>query len=136
MDSEASVFGAADGLTLVIGLIMGLYRTPHFLIQAAVSGGLAELVGMSAGYWLSHKRTHVMAALTCGVASCLGCIIPSLPYTAMKGPAALLAALGIAVVVGGLIAYLRPEHGWLAIVETYGILIGAGLLTFGVSYFI
>jgi uncharacterized membrane protein len=43
------VFGAADGLTVALGLVGSLPRQPAALVHAAFGAGLAELVGMTGG---------------------------------------------------------------------------------------
>ena len=48
-------FGAADGVTISLGLVVSLTGQPRALFYAALGAGLAELVGMTAGQWLSRR---------------------------------------------------------------------------------
>ena len=63
----------------------------------------------------------------------MGCLLPVLPYLIVTGTVALIAAAVIAVVVGAAIAFLWPERGALAILETFGVLVAAGLLCWAAS---
>jgi hypothetical protein len=114
---QQSVFGAADGVTLALGLIVSLSGQPHAIVKAALGAGLAELVGMTAGAWLSDSGSGFVPALANGGAAFLACLVPALPYVALSG-----------VAVAAVIAWLRPEKGVLAVVQTYGILSAAALL--------
>jgi hypothetical protein len=129
-----AVFGSCDGLVLVVGLLASLAVTqPHALVRAALGAGIAELVGMSAGSWLSDARSGPWPALANGGAAFAACLIPALPYTAATGQAALWPSLALVAVVAGVIAWLRPERGLLAVAETYGVLLGAGVLCWAAS---
>jgi VIT1/CCC1 family predicted Fe2+/Mn2+ transporter len=127
------VLGAADGLTLILGLTAGLARMPHALVHAAISGGLAELVGMSAAVWLSDAKGGFLVALGCGIATLAACVIPVLPYVFTGGWEALSASLVLVCLVGAAVSWLRPERGWLAVAETYGVLLAAAVLCFAAS---
>jgi len=129
---QLAVFGAVDGLTLVIGLIFGLIvarQAPAAVWHAALGGASGELIGMSTGQHMSDPDSGWPAAAACGIAGGLAVVMPAFPYLALTGAAALGAALGITAVVAGIIAWLRPEHGVAAVARTFGILAGAGLLS-------
>jgi VIT1/CCC1 family predicted Fe2+/Mn2+ transporter len=126
---SAMVFGAADGVTVVLGLVVSLAASaPSAVVRAALGAGLAELVGMTAGQWLSDGESGFGRALANGAAALAGCFIPAVPYLFTSGAVALAAALCLVVVVGGVVAWLRPERGVLAVVQTYGILLAAAVL--------
>jgi hypothetical protein len=130
--SRLAVFGSVDGLTLFLGLTIGLIvaRQGHQAIwHAALGGAAGELVGMTAGQHLSDPDSGWRVAIACGAASGLACVLPAFPYLALTGTVALGAGLGIAAGVAAVITWLRPERGISAIVRTYGILIAAGLLS-------
>jgi hypothetical protein len=121
-------FGAADGVTIILGLLVSLTGQPHALFRAALGAGLAELVGMTAGQWLSDGESGFGAALANGGAAFAACLIPALPYLAAKGWPAMAVSLALVAGVAGVISVLRPEKGVLAVVQTYGILlVAAGL---------
>lgn len=129
---QAVILGAADGLTIVLGLLMSLRHHQSAIFDAAQGAGLAELVGMAAALWLSSQRDvrHFLAALACGVTTALSCVIPAVPYLFTTGLGALLPALGILAVLGGVICFLRSEKGIAAVLETYGVLAAAGVLCY------
>jgi len=137
--SRVAVFGAADGLGIVLGLIAGMmvsHQPPSAVWTAAVSGGIAEFFSMANGQRISDHDSGAVAALVIGIASLAGCVIPAVPYSFIRGGAALAVALVLAAAVAGVISWMRPERGSLAILETFGLLavtgaacVGAGLLT-------
>ncbi len=130
---QAAVFGAADGVTIVLGLLVSLTGQPHALFHAALGAGLAELVGMTAGQWLSDEKSGFAPALANGAAACAACITPALPYLAGSGWLPVASSVVLVAAVAGLISILRPEKGALALVQTYGILLAAAGLCAAVA---
>ena len=122
---RVAVFGAADGLGIVLGVIAGLivsHQSPRAVWAAAISGGLAEFFSMANGERISDRESGWAAALAIGAASFAGCVIPAIPYSFAAGTAALAVALGLCAAVAALISRARPERGVLAILETFGLL--------------
>jgi len=130
---QQATFGSADGLTLALGLIVSLSGQPHAVVKAALGAGIAEFVGMAAGAWLSDGSGGIWPPLANGGAAFGACLIPALPYLFLAGSVALSASLVLVVAVAAVIAWLRPEKGVLAVVQTYGILAAAALLCFAAS---
>lgn len=133
---EPVILGAADGLVIVLGLVVGLViaRQPASAVwHAALSGGVAELVGMTAGVWLSDGQARFPRALACGAAALAACVLPALPYAVAAGALALAATAGLVLVAGGVIAWLRPQHGAAALAQTFGTLLAAAILTAGTA---
>lgn len=129
-----AVFGAADGVCAVIGLV-ALVSDPHALVRAALGVALAELVGMTAGAWLSaDEHTGFWAALVNGSSSFLAVIVPALPFLFMSGWPAVIAALGFVILVGAGISGLRPERGVAAIAKTYGVLVVAAAVCVAAAF--
>jgi hypothetical protein len=121
-------FGLSDGATIALGLLVSLTGQPHALFHAAAGAGLAELVGMTAGEWLSDSGPGFAVALANGSAACAACIVPAIPYLAGSGWPVIASSIVLVAAVGGVISLLRPEKGALAVVQTYGILaVAAGL---------
>ena len=134
--TRLAVFGGADGLTVVIGLIAGLVvsrQSAGAVWHAALAGGLAEFVGMAAGQYLSDEDAGLRVALTCGAAALAACTLPAVPYAVSGGFPALLTALMLVGVAATAISWLRPEKGVLAAVQTFGILVAAALLCAAVA---
>lgn len=128
-----AVFGGADGLTLALGLIVSLSGQPHAIVHAALGAGIAELVGMTAGAWLSDASSGFGPALANGGAALAACVIPAVPYMAAGGAVALALSLVLVAAIAGIIAWLRPERGLLAVAQTFGVLVVAAGLCFAAS---
>jgi hypothetical protein len=131
---KQAVFGAADGVSAVIGLV-ALVGDPHALFRAAVGVALAELVGMTAGAWLSaDEGTGFLPALANGASAFLCVIAPAVPFAFMRGWPAVGAALAVILAVGGLISWLRSERGLPAVAKTYGVLAVAAAVCVGAAF--
>ena len=128
-----AVFGAADGVTVVLGLLLALAGQPSAVLKAAVGAGVAEFVGMTAGAWLSDSRAGFAPAAANGGAALVACLIPAAPYLAFTGALALVSSLALVVVVAAAVAWLRPEHGWRAFGQTFGVLAAAAVLVYAAS---
>ena len=127
---RVAVFGGADGLGIVLGIIAGLivsHQPARAVWVAAVSGGLAEFFSMANGQRISDSGSGWAAALAIGTTSFAGCAIPAIPYSFSSGTTALALALGLCAAVAAVISWARPEHGVLAILETFGLLIVTGV---------
>jgi hypothetical protein len=125
---KQAIFGGSDGIVLAVGFVASLTGEPHALVRAATAAGLAELVGMTAGSWLSDSGGGFWPALANGGAAMAACVLPALPYAVTSGSAALAASLVLAGATAAVIAHLRPEKGALAYVQTFGVLaVAAGL---------
>jgi VIT1/CCC1 family predicted Fe2+/Mn2+ transporter len=123
--TRVAIFGSVDGLGLYLGIVAGLIvarQQPSAVWVAAVSGGTAELISMANAQRLSDRKSGVTAALVVGAASFAGCVAPAVPYAAWRGEWALAASLALAAAVAGVISWLRPERGVLAVAETYALL--------------
>ncbi len=132
VDHEPVILGAADGLVIVLGLVVGLIvarQSDSAVWHAALSAGVAELVGMTQALWLSDERSRFPRALACGCASLVACALPAVPFLLVPGRWALPVAVGLALAVAGVIAWLRPQHGWAAVAQTYGGLLVAAVAT-------
>jgi VIT1/CCC1 family predicted Fe2+/Mn2+ transporter len=127
----AAILGAADGLTLAVSLIFG--RDPA-VFHAALDAGIGEFVGMGAALYLSTPKRQFGAALVCGLATLLGCVLPAVPLALHGGWATRAASAAVAAAIGAVICRLRPERGWVAVTETYGVILTAAGICFAVSF--
>lgn len=128
-----ATFGGADGLTLVIGLIVSLSGQPHAVFRAALGAGLAELVGMTAGQYLADEKGGIWPAAANGLAAFAACLLPAIPYLAASGWAAIVPSIAFAAMIACVISVLRPEKGSLAYLTTFGILLAAAALCWAAS---
>jgi hypothetical protein len=88
---------------------------------------------MSAALWLTDRR-QTFAALLCGTATLLACVVPALPFLWLSGLAAWLCTTALCLGSGAIICWLRPDKGARAIAETYGVLLAAGAVCYAVSF--
>jgi hypothetical protein len=121
-------------VVIALGLVVSLSGQAHAVVHAALGAGLAELVGMTAGAWLSDAGSGFRPALANGGAALAACVIPAVPYAVTSGSAALLASLGLVAAIAAAVAWLRPEKGVLAVAQTYGVLAAAAVLCWGASF--
>lgn len=131
---EPVILGAADGLVIMLGLVAGMavaHQAASAIWHAALAGGVAELVGMTAGMWLSDGEARFPRALACGVASLVACVLPAVPYALSSGAWALTATGALITLSGVVVAWLRPAHNAAAFAQTFGVLVVAAILTGG-----
>lgn len=102
---SAAVFGAFDGVTSSLGVLLGLASHPSIVLPAAVGVGAAETVGMAAGQWLSDSDDGL------GAATGAGCVTPALPYALAHGTVAAAAACVLVLALTAGIALLRSAPG-------------------------
>lgn len=123
---RAGIFGAVDGMSAFIGILAGLvvaHQPASAVWWATLSCGLAELVGMTSGQYQSDAASGWRTAITCGVVSMAGCVVPAIPYLVLSGSLALGLSVFLVFVECCLIAWLRPERGWRAWAQTFGLTI-------------
>lgn len=127
--ARVGVFGAADGLGITLGLVAGLIvsrQSPHAVWVAALAGGVAEFFSMANGQRISDSSSGWVPPLVIGAASLAGCAVPAVPFAFTRGSLALAVSLPLCAAVAGVISWLRPERGALAVLETFGLLVLTG----------
>lgn len=120
-----AVFGASDGATSVVGVLLTLTGHPGQIIPAALGLAVAGGVGMTAGAWLSDDADAGPAeAGVIGVATAIGTVLPALPYAFLSGGAAIACSALILLLLGAAISRVRARDRSLrrAVAETYGVL--------------
>ncbi|HEY1824495.1 MAG TPA: VIT1/CCC1 transporter family protein [Acidimicrobiales bacterium] len=121
-----AIFGASDGLVASMALILATMSHGRKVVLAAAIGLLiAEGFGMAASQYLSDVKRDLRLALIMGVATSLAIVLPAVPWAVGSGTAAVVGSCAIGVVLGGLIAYMRPG-GWTEWLQTYGVLVSVG----------
>lgn len=128
--TRVAVFGGADGLGIVLGLIAGMivsHQPAHAVWAAALSSGVAEFFSMANGQRISDSSSGWLPPLAIGAASLAGCALPAVPYSFSSGSAALAASLALCAAVAAVISWARPERGALAVLETFGLLLVTGI---------
>lgn len=120
-----AVFGASDGATSLVGVLLTLAGHPGQIPAAALGLAVAGGVGMAAGSWLSKDdKAGPVASLVIGGATTVGTLLPALPYLWLTGTGAMAASAVVLVLLGGVITVVRArtEPWWRSAAETYGVL--------------
>jgi VIT1/CCC1 family predicted Fe2+/Mn2+ transporter len=123
-----AVFGAFDGLTAVLGLLLSLRGHPSWVLPSALGLAVAEGVGMAAGQWLSSDSDAGFAASgVIGAATAAGSLAPAVPFALLPMSWAALVSAVVLVAIGAGIAAVRSrDRGWpRALAETFGVLAAA-----------
>lgn len=134
----ALVFGMVDGLTLILGLLLGniiAHESSSAIWHSAMGGGLAELGGMSLGQYWSDPNKDKLAALLNGGGCCLVILLTGAPFAIGSGLLPTITSLTLVAIMGLGICILREEAGTVAFLHTFGLLFLAGAMS-GVSGFI
>lgn len=121
--ARPAIFGLADGTMSLLGVVLYLLGHQALIFPAALSGGISSALSMAGGEWLSDSKNGLGASCVMGAATGLGAILPALPYAAGSGTAALACSIVICVLIGAVVALMRPMRSKvLALAETYAIL--------------
>lgn len=129
-DVGTAVFGALDGLTSALGVLVGLQGRPSHVILLAAGGlAISSTVGMAAGQYCGDDTgtpfgRKVLRSGVMGLATAVGVLTPASPFLVTSGrPAEALMVL-LAVLLAGVIAALRGRWSGLrrSFLETYVIL--------------
>ena len=108
----------------MLGVVLYLMGHQALIFPAALSGGISSALSMAGGEWLSDSENGFGASLVMGGATGLGAILPALPYAFGAGPAAVAESVVICVMIGLVVALLRPSRGpGMAMAETFGVLL-------------
>ena len=121
--ARPAVFGLADGLMSMLGVVLYLSGHQNLVFPAALSGGISAALSMGGSEWLSDSDSGLGASCVMGLATGVGAILPALPYAFTTGPLAVASSVAICVLIGAVVALMRPNRGRaLAFAETFGIL--------------
>ncbi len=122
--ARPAIFGLADGLMSMLGVVLFLLGHQDLIFPAALSGGISSALSMAGGEWLSDSENGLGASCVMGGATGLGAILPALPYALGTGPAAVAESVVICCLIGFVVSLMRPRRGLgMALVETFGILL-------------
>ena len=127
-----AIFGGFDGANSILGIINGV--PADHMVRACAYGAVSAGMSMAAGAWLSKRSdSGALEAVVIGVATAVGTVLPSLPYLALRGTAALAAVAAILVLLGAVISVVRThlplaegdqaETLGRAAFETYAVLV-------------
>lgn len=74
------MFGLSDGMTSLLGVILYLTGHPKLIFPVALSGAISSAFSMAGGQWLSSPEDGKKAAITMGVATGTGAMLPAVPF--------------------------------------------------------
>jgi VIT1/CCC1 family predicted Fe2+/Mn2+ transporter len=121
--ARPAIFGLADGMMSLLGVVLYLLGHPSLILPAALSGGISSALSMAGGEWLSDSDNGLGASCVMGAATGLGAILPALPYAVTTGVAALAGSITVCVLIGAVVGLMRPARRQvIAVAETYAIL--------------
>ena len=121
--ARPAVFGLADGMMSLLGVVLYLLGHQALIFPAAVSGAISSAVSMAAGQWLSDPDRGLPAAAVMGAATGAGAVLPAVPFAFTSGTAAVGESVWICVLVSLTVALLRPGRRWQrAVTETFLVL--------------
>jgi VIT1/CCC1 family predicted Fe2+/Mn2+ transporter len=117
-----AVFGLADGMMSLLGVVLFLLGHRNLIFPAALSGGISSALSMAGGEWLCDSANGLGASAVMGLATGLGAILPAVPYAVITGPVAIAASVVICVLIAAAVSFLRPARLPVAAAQTFGIL--------------
>jgi VIT1/CCC1 family predicted Fe2+/Mn2+ transporter len=134
LNREATIFGVFDGMTSVVGVIAALAAHAPALVAGAIGLAIASALGMGAGEYLSDGDGSLSAAVAIALATLVGTITPVIPFILFYGVLAISLSATLLVILGIIIAHLRPENTWpKAYAQTFGLLLAAAAATWLVA---
>jgi hypothetical protein len=126
--------GLADGMMSPLGVILYLLGHQNLILPTAACGALSAMCSMGGSEFLSEDSgTGPGGALVMAGTTGAGGILPALPFAFTTGPAAIAESVVICVLIGFIVACLRPgKHLAVALLQTYAVLgaIFAAVLAF------
>ena len=122
--ARPAIFGAFDGITCCLGVILSLLHEPRLILTAAAGVAAAEMVGMAAGEWQSKSDNGLAASVVVGATSGFGAVLPAIPYAIVPAAAARWCSVLVLLAVTAAIAFLRSDTRGRsrAFAESFGIL--------------
>lgn len=119
-----AIFGAFDGITCCLGVILSLTHEPRLILAAAAGVAAAEMVGMAAGEWQSNSSNGLGASIVVGATAGLGAVLPAIPYAILPAGPARWCSVAVLLAVTAAIAFLRADTRGRrrALAESYAIL--------------
>lgn len=108
-----AIFGAVDGLTCALGVILSLAGHTGFILPGAIGVGTAEMFGMTMGEWMSESKNGFLPSLVMGLTTGLAAVLPAVPYSLCAGATAVVLSVLVFLSATVLIACVRAsERGW------------------------
>lgn len=131
-----AIFGAFDGLTSAIGVVVAslLQNNLHTLVVVAAGLAAAAAIGMGTGEWLGDPSRNLKRSLVMAVSTAFGSFLPAIPFIFLEKLPAIIFAVIICLVTALVIGSQRGK-GLRPYGETLLILIVVTAITTLVSIF-
>lgn len=108
-----AIFGLADGMMSLLGVILYLLGHQSLIFPVAISGAVSNALSMAGGEFMSDSDNGLAACIVMGISTGIGAIIPAIPFAFATGPLALAvfvtACLLVTIIVGSLRIRQRGE---------------------------
>lgn len=130
-DVEQAIFGASDGMTSALGVIIPLALAGHSMTVVIIGLAISASVGMGGGLYLSDGSGRLKSAIVMALATAIGTVLPALPFMLLPKALAVPLSVLIVIAIGQFIVTAKKQvvSTKKAYLETYGILITVSLLT-------
>ena len=136
-ERQEAIFGAFDGLVSIIGFLFGLlihHASGGLIAIGGIGGSASGAVSMAGGEYESQSGTALARcryAAVMGLTYLGGSMVPVWPFLCVVAPWTYLCAGFGALAVATWIGY-EKHAGWRGYATTYGLLVGAVLITLGI----
>jgi len=132
---QAATFGTFDGATSSYGVTFAMFaqhQAPAAFVAPIVGLAIASAAGMGGGEAASGEGSDLgRRAVVMAVASLFGVIVVALPFFYLRGMAALLTSLALALALGVAIAQRRSTD--LGRLKAYAVTFGVLAVAIGVT---
>ncbi len=119
---STAIFGASDGVVAALALVLATAsHGPRVVLVTLLGLLVAEGLGMAASEFLSDPAMSLRQSTVMGISTSLAIIAPGIPWLFTRGPSAELGSVIVAVMIGAVIAQVRPG-GWQTWATTFGVL--------------
>lgn len=110
-ESGGIIFGAFDGVTAVLGVLVSLLnQSPHILVRACVGLSIASAIGMGFGQYTGDSERKISSAVAIGLATAAGTMLPVVPFLFLSKSLAIVVATGLVVLLGVAIGWQRSKE--------------------------
>lgn len=131
-----TIFGLADGMMSLLGVILYLLGHQNLIFLTAVSGAITSALSMGGSEFMSDSDNGLSASAIMGAATGVGAILPALPFAFIRGPVAFSLMIAISFVIAVFVGCIRAKARRKRItfmtvggtVLLFGIIIGVGSL--------
>ena len=104
-----TIFGLADGMMSLLGVILYLLGHQDLIFLTAVSGAITSALSMGGSEFMSDSDNGFSASAIMGAATGIGAILPALPFAFMRGTPAFVLMIVISFVIAVFVGWIRAK---------------------------